>query len=376
MNNQFATQFLLEDRSELDDKVSDTFQELGITDEHLIKMFTNAVLNGHITLEKAIEIIHNTKLDENGLGGGGSTTGGGTTAGASFAPGAGEQMATTKAFKPVRKSIKEGDGRMSSFEAIKHLRPLVAHTIKHNKILGTFEEVLEKVKRGDDDILDQMWELTNSSLDKHAINVLSKPRVSEDAPRLAGDPSKTNKQGSKNLNAYSSVGFTKAPSAEEAGKKIKGVQVKMLWKEGQTPTWDQIKQHVLMLAKQHSYGRDYINYMKAALEQGLIIKPEDLETTTAGYGEALREYINESRAYSQFKKQTAIRPKGEQMHEAVKAIHKKLEEVSKLLEFAQQMRTELSEGENALEYKHNTKKIFEKINSKVVEVYTKTRQLK
>ena len=64
------------------------------------------------------------------------------------------------------------------------------------------------------------------------------------------------------------------------------------------------------------------------------------------------------------------------MHEAVKMIHKKLEEVSRLVEFAQQMRTELSEGEQALEYNHSTKKIFERINSKVVEVYSKTRQLK
>jgi hypothetical protein len=147
----------------------------------------------------------------------------------------------------------------------------------------------------------------------------TKKKYQEDAPRLAGSPTKTNKQGAKNLSAYSSVGFTKAPSAQEAGKHIKGVEVKDLWEE---------------------------------------------------------ELVNESRAYSQFKKQTATRPKDQQMHEAIKVIHKKLEEVSKLVEFAQQMRTELSEGENALEYKHNTKKIFEKINSKVVEVYTKTRQLK
>ena len=150
----------------------------------------------------------------------------------------------------------------------------------------------------------------------------------------------------------------------------------MLWKEGQTPAWDQVKEYVLKLAKHYGYGNDYVEYMKGCYEQGLIVNPQDLETCTAGYGEALREYINESRAYSQFKKQTAIRSKDEQMHEAVKMIHKKLEEVSKLVEFAQQMRTELSEGENTLEYKHNTKKIFEKINSKVVEVYTKTRDLK
>lgn len=203
-----------------------------------------------------------------------------------------------------------------------------------------------------------------------------KKKMKEDAPRLAGNPAKTTKQGAKNLSAYSSVGFTKAPNAEEAGKQIKGVQVRMLWNEGQTPAWDIVKQYVEKLAKHYGYGKDYIDYMKGCFDQGLIVKPADLETCTAGYGEALREYINESRAYSQFKKQTAIRSKDQQMHEAVKMIHKKLEEVSKLVEFAQQMRTELSEGENTLEYRHNTKKIFEKINSKVVEVYTKTRDLK
>ena len=145
-----------------------------------------------------------------------------------------------------------------------------------------------------------------------------KKKYQEDAPRLAGNPKKTNSQGTKNLTAYKNFGFTKAPTAQEAGKHIKGVEVKDLWEED----------------------------------------------------------LNESRAYSQFKKQTAVRSRDQQMHEAVKIIHKKLEEISRLVEFAQQMRDELSEGENTLEYKGNTKKIFEKINAKVVEVYTKTRKLK
>lgn len=138
-------------------------------------------------------------------------------------------------------------------------------------------------------------------------------KVDEDAPRLAGSKSKTTKQGAKNLSAYSSVGFTKAPDAVEAGKKIKGVEVKELW-EGQR--------------------------------------------------------------YSQFKKETATRSKAEQMHEAVKSIHKKLEEVSKLLEFTSQMKMELSESEDQLEYKHNTKKVLDKIHSRVVEIYSKTKQIK
>lgn len=138
-------------------------------------------------------------------------------------------------------------------------------------------------------------------------------KVDEDAPRLAGSPAKTNKKGAKNLSAYKNVGFTQAPSAQEAGKHIKGVEVKELW-EGQR--------------------------------------------------------------YSQFKKETATRSKAEQMHEAVKSIHKKLEEVSKLLEFTSQMKMELSESEDQLEYKHNTKKVFDKIHTKVVEVFSKVKKIK
>jgi hypothetical protein len=140
----------------------------------------------------------------------------------------------------------------------------------------------------------------------------------EDAPRLAGSPAKTNSQGSKNLNAYSSVGFTKAPSAEEAGKQMKGIDVDMLWKEA----------------------------------------------------------LEESRAYSQFKKEAAMRSKPDQLHQAAKMIQHKLQEVEKLLEFTSQMRQDLSEGEASVEYKHNTKKVFERIHSKVVEVYTKVKGLK
>lgn len=146
-----------------------------------------------------------------------------------------------------------------------------------------------------------------------------KKKYQEDAPRLAGSPAKTNKQGAKNLNAYSSVGFTKAPSATEAGKKLKSIDVEDLW--GEDP-------------------------------------------------------LNESRAYSQFKKEAAMRPKSEQLHQAAKMIQHKLQEVERLLEFTSQMRQDLSEGEETVEYKHNTKKVFERIHSKVVEVYTKVKGLK
>lgn len=86
--------------------------------------------------------------------------------------------------------------------------------------------------------------------------------------------------------------------------------------------------------------------------------------------------VEESRAYTQFKREATLRPKSEQLHQAAKMIQHKLQEVDKLLEFTAQMRQELSEGEETVEYKHNTKKIFEKVHNKVVEVYTKVKGLK
>ena len=244
MNNQFATQFLLEDQDEINASIENVISQTGV-DKDLVDFIMNAIQQGILTPEKAIQIIRDTfkGMNEDGVAApaGGSTTGGGVTNGATFTPGNGEQYAA-----------------------------------------GT------------------------------------KKKYQEDAPRLAGEPSKTNSQGSKNLNAYSSVGFTKAPTAQEAGKQMKGIDVDMLWKEA----------------------------------------------------------LEESRAYSQFKKEATMRSKPDQLHEAAKMIQRKLDEVTKLLEFTSQMRNDLSEGEANVEYKHNTKKVFERIHSKVVEVYTKVKGLK
>jgi hypothetical protein len=201
-----------------------------------------------------------------------------------------------------------------------------------------------------------------------------KKKYQEDAPRLAGDPSKTNKQGSKNLDAYSSVGFTKAPNAEEAGTKMKSIDVDMLWKE-EVVGRDDINKDFIVVNKDgkkveaiyKGVRRDGEHLFNTGYET-IAINPKDLSTRV--------QSLKESRAYSKFKKEAATRSKDQQMHEAVRMIHNRLAEVSKILEYAQQMKAELSEGEQTLEYNHNTKKMFERINSKVVEIYSKTRQLK
>ena len=299
MNNQFATQFLLQEDefSSFEDHLFD----LG-ADEDLVRAFMKAIRLGLLKPSQAIDIVKSTLgLKEDGgaaaapAGGGGSTTGGGVTNGATFTPGSGEQYAA-----------------------------------------GT-----------------------------------RKKKVKEDAPRLAGSPAKTTKQGAKNLSAYSSVGFTKAPSAAEAGKKLKSIDVVELWevsKEDVGKDFIVISKDGKKVEATYKGIRKDGEHVFAGASETILVNPKDVESRVRP--------LHESRAYSQFKKEAATRSKPDQLHQAAKMVQNKLEEIEKLLEFTSQMRNELSEGEENLEYKHNTKKVFERIHSKVVEVYTKVKGLK
>lgn len=304
MNNQFATQHLLEEMNPYD-SLRNAMKELGAAEDS-VEVLIKAIEMKALTPSEAIEILKKAlNVNEESAVGGGVT--GGPTA-ATFTPGAGEQVAGAK--KAFKKKYQEGtfeDDEIAIFDGGEDGITKI-YKNEDGSFYGANDE-FDFTAKDEQELLRKlaMWGY------KHLAGT-----VYEDAPRLAGDPAKTNKQGSKNLNAYSSVGFTKAPNAEEAGKKMKSIDVDMLWKES----------------------------------------------------------LEESRAYSKFKKEAATRSKDQQMHEAVKMIHNRLAEVSKILEYAQQMRAELSEGEQTLEYNHNTKKMFERINSKVVEIYSKTRQLK
>jgi len=70
---------------------------------------------------------------------------------------------------------------MTADDAVKQLRPLLAHTIEHDKLSGEYSEWLDKVKAGDDEILDRMWDLAGSATDKYAINVLSKSETMKES---------------------------------------------------------------------------------------------------------------------------------------------------------------------------------------------------
>lgn len=87
----------------------------------------------------------------------------------------------------LKRIIKEEINRPSEAEfkqALKDVRtmvPIIAHKIIHDKKLGhdteTVEklnqEILKKVEKGDDEILDEMWELAGTLILKNAINIIT-----------------------------------------------------------------------------------------------------------------------------------------------------------------------------------------------------------
>jgi hypothetical protein len=77
--------------------------------------------------------------------------------------------------KPSEKEFEE------AINDVKVIIPLISHRILHDKNMEHNKEnitklnkiLLKKVKEGDDDILDEMWELAGNTLMKNAINIIT-----------------------------------------------------------------------------------------------------------------------------------------------------------------------------------------------------------
>ena len=202
-----------------------------------------------------------------------------TGSGASFSAGSGENYATPYAF-----GKKKGENRavkflkkmgwkvadltlpknsklfdykkifenMSSEEAVNQLKSLLSHTLKHDKLSGDFSEWLNKVKEGDDEILDRMWDLAGSSVDRHAINVLSKPKPMKESLLNVID------QGILNEVSYGKFKkeVTYRTKSEQLHKAIREVKRKLA-------EIDRIVEYTSRMKQELSEGEDGIKYWKA-----------------------------------------------------------------------------------------------------------------
>lgn len=86
------------------------------------------------------------------------------------------------------------------------------------------------------------------------------------------------------------------------------------------------------------------------------------------------ESLTEAR-YSTFKKEVKTRTPQQQLHEGVKAIQRRLDEINRLVEFTARMKAELKENDEGVMYLERTRKSLNRINEKIQEINEKINNL-
>jgi hypothetical protein len=84
-------------------------------------------------------------------------------------------------------------------------------------------------------------------------------------------------------------------------------------------------------------------------------------------------YLKEG--YAQFKNSTKTRTKPEQYHSAVKEVKKKVNEINRLFEYMDRLKSELNEGEE-IKYKKYTEKAIQQIKESTKSLFFKSTKLK
>jgi len=88
---------------------------------------------------------------------------------------------------------------------------------------------------------------------------------------------------------------------------------------------------------------------------------------------ALKKELNEG--YAQFRNNTKTRTKPEQFHQAVKEVKKKVNEINRLFEYMDRLKSELNEGEE-IKYKKYTEKAIQQIKESTKSLFFKSTKLK
>ena len=84
--------------------------------------------------------------------------------------------------------------------------------------------------------------------------------------------------------------------------------------------------------------------------------------------------IKEGR-YSEFKRTTQVRTPSEQMHRAVREIRRKIDEINKLVDYTEKMKSEMKSDVNEVRYLNRTKEALAKISAKIQETNNKIKRL-
>jgi hypothetical protein len=177
-----------------------------------------------------------------------------------------------------------------------------------------------------------------------------KKKVKEDAPQLAAGKVKDNY-------AVSHFGFKNAPSVPN--RKSKAMDYKELWenfKVGDKVKYENQEWEIISFLDN---GTVRLKNLKGLPSTNVI--PSNIEKLQEGY--------------AQFRKSTKQRSKPDQFHEAVKQVKQKMNEINRIFEYVDRLKSELSEGED-LKYKKYTENAFSQIKESAKQLFLKSTKLK
>ena len=364
--------------------LKDTLLSLG-ADEQSASMLIKAVEQGMLTPEKAVSMTRATvTMDEEG---------------GSMAAAAGATLEPVRVKKQQEAKLGEGNDApaFKKGQEVTYLRHPAVITNVEKDMMGRWNYSVSYDK---------------GTGKTKATNIYNKDNeikpLKEDAPILAGGKIKDNY-------AVSHFGYEEVPKGHA---KMKGIIVKDLWEtafvqnayygvDGKEAMYLGIKddkylfrtvdgrrieiddpskvrkldETVNEILTQDDYKKaeallDKLKNTNSKIYNAIIALVLDAHPHSGEEVEQLAAKAGLSENYHRFKKETATRTRAQQMHEAAKAIEKRLHEVNKLLEYTSELRNELFEGDDVSEMTHHTKRVFEKVTKNIAEAYSKLKKIK
>ena len=137
---------------------------------------------------------------------------------------------------------------------------------------------------------------------------------------------------------------------------------------------------------QNSNTDEILTYLQAAKQNGTL-SPDAQEVFLQWMntpGASREEIINVLRkltgmylkeGYAKFRNETKTRSKPDQFHQAVKQVKQKMNEINRIFEYVDRLKSELSEGED-LKYKKYTENAFAQIKESAKQLFLKSTKLK
>ena len=120
-----------------------------------------------------------------------------------------------------------------------------------------------------------------------------------------------------------------------------------------------------------------IEYLKSQVTNEETSDDADFDSATSGASglQTMNPLPIKEGRYSEFKRTTQVRTPSEQMHRAVREIRRKIDEINKLVDYTEKMKSEMKSDVNEVRYLNRTKESLAKISAKIQETNNKIKRL-